>query len=137
RQMNHPCSPVGDVIGPRHQVPRLEAIDRGRHRPAGEIDSAGQFADGLRALVQKGFENREVRKAHVERLDAARRVTRQGAMRLHEHEPGVYGRRVSAPLRHGCEPRIAGPSGPRSYLTTSIFISYNLMSSDIKPMTHI
>ena len=83
--------------------------------------------------MQKGFENREVRQAHVERLDATRRVTRQSAMRFHEHEPGVYGRRVGAPLRHGCEPRIAGPSGLRWYLTTSISISYNLMSSDIKP----
>src|SRR2546425_9683135 len=131
RQVNHPCSSVGRVIFPCHQVPRLEPIDRRGHRPAGEIDSAGQFADGLRALVQKGFENREVRQAHIERLDAARRMTRQGAMRFHENEPGVYGRRVSSALRHGCEPRIAGPSGLALYLTTSILISYNLMSSYI------
>ena len=102
--MNHPCSSVSSVIGPRHQVPGLEPVDRGGHRPAGEIDPAGQFADGLRALVQQRFENGEVREAHVERLDTARRVTREGAMRFHEHEPGVDGRRISSSLRHSWEP---------------------------------
>src|SRR3989442_547924 len=77
RQVKPPCSAVSRVVGPGHQMPGLEPVDRGGHRPAGEIDPAGQLADRLRALVQQRFENGEVREAHVERLDAARRMTRE------------------------------------------------------------
>src|SRR5205823_10374657 len=81
-------------------------------------------------LVQQGFENGEVREAHVERLDAARRVPREGAMRFHQHEPGVNGGRISSSWRHRRESGGRITTWPHA-LTTSILISYSLMSSDI------
>jgi alkanesulfonate monooxygenase SsuD/methylene tetrahydromethanopterin reductase-like flavin-dependent oxidoreductase (luciferase family) len=77
RQLNHPGPPVGGVIGPRHQTPRLEPIDGGCHRPAGQLDATAELADRLRALVQQRLENREVRQAHLDGFDAALGVAHQ------------------------------------------------------------
>src|SRR5207244_468560 len=47
RQMNHPCSSVNSVIGPRHEVPGLEPVDRGGDGADGEIVRSGEQKYGL------------------------------------------------------------------------------------------
>src|SRR2546422_9783362 len=87
RQPNDASPSVARVGLACDQAARLESIHSRGDRSAGELDSTTNLIYGLRSLVEKHLQDREVREAHLGRLDAAGRQARKRPMRLHEHQP--------------------------------------------------
>src|SRR5437667_6060382 len=88
RQSNDASPSVARVGFARDQVSRLESIHSRGDCSAGELDPTPNLVYRLRSFVEKHLHDREVGEANLG-LDAARRQTLEGAMRLHQYPPQV------------------------------------------------
>jgi hypothetical protein len=84
-QRNDPTSSVGFVGAAHDQPPFLESIDRSGDRTAGELDALTNGVDRLRSAVEQQLQDRKVREAHVNGLEAALGMHPQRSVRLREH----------------------------------------------------
>ncbi len=89
REMDDASTTIFGIIVARDQSAGFEAIDRRRHRAAGEKHLLSKLLHRQRTLVKQSLEDSEVGGSHVEAGDAASGVCLDGTGGLPEKKPQV------------------------------------------------